>query len=93
MMERNVTSVEHYTPILIVGTGISGLAVAYYLSKNNIKYTITTKRMRPNRATPFLQPQIHVFHQRMILIILLILRLINVEQIDRLLKRYIETPT
>ncbi|WP_153008862.1 NAD(P)-binding protein, partial [Paenibacillus jamilae] len=42
-MERNVTFVEHYTPILIVGTGISGLAVAYYLSKNNIKYTITTK--------------------------------------------------
>ncbi|WP_031461600.1 FAD-binding protein [Paenibacillus polymyxa] len=54
MMERNVTSVEHYTPILIVGTGISGLAVAYYLSKNNIKYTITTKKNAPKQSNSFL---------------------------------------
>lgn len=83
MMKQNGISVENYTPILIVGTGISGLTAAYYLSKNNIKYTIVTKRMHPNKATPFFQPQILGFHQRMKLTILLILLLINVEQIDQ----------
>ncbi|MGG4220005.1 FAD-binding protein [Paenibacillus jamilae] len=53
-MERNVTSVDHYTPILIVGTGIAGLTVAYYLSKNNIKYTITTKKNAPKQSNSFL---------------------------------------
>ncbi|WP_233277527.1 FAD-dependent oxidoreductase [Paenibacillus durus] len=54
MMKQNIISVEHYTPILIVGTGISGLAVAYYLSKNHMKYTIVTKKNAPKQSNSFL---------------------------------------
>ncbi|WP_252508890.1 FAD-binding protein [Paenibacillus peoriae] len=54
MMKQNGISVEHYTPILIIGTGISGLTAAYYLSKNNIKYTIVTKKNAPKQSNSFL---------------------------------------
>ncbi|GFN31027.1 FAD-binding protein [Paenibacillus xylaniclasticus] len=53
-MKRSVISIEHYTPILIIGTGISGLAAAYYLSKNNMKYTIITKKSAPKQSNSFL---------------------------------------
>ncbi|SCW50052.1 L-aspartate oxidase [Paenibacillus tianmuensis] len=51
-MER--ISDERYTPVLIVGTGISGLAVAYHLSKRKIGYTIVTKNNAPKQSNSFL---------------------------------------
>ena len=32
-----------YTPVLIIGSGIAGMSVAYNLKKYNINYTIITK--------------------------------------------------
>ena len=45
---------QTYAPVLIIGTGIGGLTAAYYLSKNNIDYIITTQGKVPKNSNTYI---------------------------------------
>ena len=56
---------DHETDVLIIGGGITGVLIAYELSKNNIKYTLVEKDIIGSKTTSETTAFITAYHENL----------------------------